>query len=216
MKRTLMFLLCLAFTFFGGALAVAADEISETGYVSTRDTSLRTLEEGREAALLNLPAGQELVVIERKIDEREGALVHVGLEVNEESGLPTDVWVREMDLSTDDWEIRSFSQEELIEILKKMTYCYRHVKLYLLKIGKVKSYLPGASAYMAASILPKHGFRRSGHSPASAQNGEVCVYSGGPAGHGHIEVKRNGKWWYGYGFINHPIRNRKFIACFVK
>jgi len=97
-----------------------------------------------------------------------------------------------------------------------MTYCYRYVKRYLLSIGKVKTYLPGTSAWEAAKILPKHGFRKTGHTPAKAKEGEVCVYSGGPKGHGHIEVKRNGKWWYGYGYLPQPIKNRKFIACFAK
>lgn len=97
-----------------------------------------------------------------------------------------------------------------------MTYCYRFVKMRLIQLGLVKSKLPGGSAYMAASILPQHGFSRTGRGPASAQINDVCVYSGGTGGHGHIEIKTARGWWYGYGYKSSPIRGRGFIACFSK
>lgn len=100
--------------------------------------------------------------------------------------------------------------------VERMTYCYRYVKKYLLKVGLVKVYLPGASAYMAAKILPKHGFKKVSRKPSQAINHDVCVYKGGPAGHGHIEVKRPQGWYYGYGFKKSPIKNRIFIGCFHK
>jgi hypothetical protein len=186
------------------------------GYRALRDTFLRTIDGGRPGLAVSLPRGIELVVIETKQDEAQGDLVHLGLD--QDPSLPAEIWVRAQDLETSDIIAYDFSGSDSgdIELWKRMTYCYRYVKKYLLQTGQVKTYLPGGSAYQAASILPKHGFRRTGHSPASAQNGEVCVYSGGPQGHGHIEVKRNGKWWYGYGFISHPIQNRRFIACFAK
>lgn len=100
--------------------------------------------------------------------------------------------------------------------VERMTYCYRYVKKYLLKVGLVKVYLPGASAYMAANILPKHGFKKVARKPAQAIVHDVCVYKGGPSGHGHIEVKTSKGWYYGYGYKKSPIKNRIFIGCFHK
>ncbi|MCC6138837.1 MAG: hypothetical protein IT287_09400 [Bdellovibrionaceae bacterium] len=100
--------------------------------------------------------------------------------------------------------------------IARMTYCYRYVKKYLLKIGLVKTYLPGASAYQAATILPKHGFKKVSRTPSQAIVNDVCVYKGGPSGHGHIEIKTSKGWYYGYGYKAAPIKNRIFIGCFHK
>jgi hypothetical protein len=224
--RTLMFLVCLSLFLCGTAwanesetrahLTEEAGEYPLKGFRALRDTSITSVEGGRTGPAISISRGLELVMIETKRDDALGTLVRLGFD--QDLGLPTEVWVREQDLQTADFIPYDFSRlsDDEIDLWKRMTYCYRFVKRYLLQTGQVKTYLPGASAYQAASILPKHGFRRTGHNPASARNGEVCVYGGGPQGHGHIEVKRNGKWWYGYGYINHPIRNRKFIACFAK
>lgn len=203
----------------------AAVDFSSTGFVLREEVVLSPV--GNEAVKpFTLPPGTELAVIGEKKDEQGNRLLHIGLDVQEGSELPSDLWVSERDLPdaalepyapADENEMshEDMSQEDY-EILKKMTYCYRYVKQYLLQTGKVKVYLPGVSAYQAASILPKHGFRRTGNTPRTAKNGEVCVYSGGPQGHGHIEVKRNGKWWYGYGYKANPISGRRFMACFYK
>lgn len=99
---------------------------------------------------------------------------------------------------------------------KGMTYCYRFVKIRLQKLGLVRGYLPGGSAYMAAKHLPKHGFKRTQRGIQSARVNDVCVYSGGPQGHGHIEMRTAGGWWYGYGVKSKPMSGRRFIACFSK
>jgi len=102
--------------------------------------------------------------------------------------------------------------------VRKMTYCYRYVKARLLKMGLVKIYLPGVSAYSAATTLPKHGFRKTGRGRNKARTNDVCVYSGGNGGNGHIEIKVAGGWWYGYGVKPDPIslNGRKLITCFYK
>lgn len=177
------------------------------------------LQGGLQNQRVELPLGTEIAIIEERLDSNEGLLRRIGVEIPGEPAFSSlDIWVRASDL-----EESSLDQIHLLDGIEtsdfevfKQTYCYRYVKLYLLKIGKVKTYLPGGSAYMAASILPKHGFRRTGHSPWNAREGEVCVYAGGPQGHGHIEVKRNGKWWYGYGYKSKPISNRRFLGCFNK
>ncbi|MCB9072536.1 MAG: hypothetical protein H6623_02865 [Bdellovibrionaceae bacterium] len=104
---------------------------------------------------------------------------------------------------------------ETIDV-SRMTYCYKYVKLYLLKKKLVSVYLPGGSAYMAASILPKYNFARVSRGPSQAIVHDVCVYKGGPAGHGHIEVKTSQGWYYGYGYKSASIKNRIFIGCFHK
>jgi hypothetical protein len=180
-----------------------------------------------------IPEGTSVSVIETKVDPQHGTIVRLGIDADEDSALPSDLWVsldHALLAGLVQEEVGVEEEEEVEEDVgafenvkkavkkskKKMTYCYRYVKRYLMSTGKVKVYLPGNSAYMAAKTLPKHGFRNSGHTPANAKNGEVCVYSGGPKGHGHIEVKRDGKWWYGYGFSANSMKNRKFIACFIK
>lgn len=233
MKRTHQFLFCVALplvaisiagsekvgfesTAFAGQGGVEFAASSDAaGYLAVQDLRLNAISDNPEIdrKVVELAAGTELVLLEKKEDAVLGSLVRVGVDAGEESGVPSDFWIKEEEMHGGN--LLALNDGEM-SILKKMTYCYRYVKQYLLKTGQVKVYLPGESAYMAAKILPKHGFRNSGHSPSSAKNGEVCVYSGGPKGHGHIEVKRNGKWWYGYGFLDNPIRNRKFIACFVK
>lgn len=101
---------------------------------------------------------------------------------------------------------------------KKMTYCYRFVKIRLQKLGLVKGYLPGGSAYQAATILPKYGFKRTSRGVKGARKNDVCVYSGGNGGNGHIEIRTAGGWWYGYGAKLQPIslNGRRLIACFSK
>jgi hypothetical protein len=118
-----------------------------------------------------------------------------------------DLWVRAED----------FAQLVLREdVILRMTYCYRYVKKYLLSKGFVDVYLPGVSAYMAADILPKHGFNKVTRKPSQATTYDVCVYKGGPSGHGHIEVLDPKGWYYGYGYKSQPIKNRIFISCFYK
>ena len=239
MKRTQAFLVCVALPL--GLISLAGcgkstvseavaspvfqqeESFAATGFILNQATSLNVVAPGQaqDRAQVDLLEGAEIALLERKHDENLGELVRVGIDANEGSPLPNDFWVSASQLPAsiltpyapaDDAD---FAAED-VDALKKMTYCYRYVKQYLLKTGQVKVYLPGASAYMAANILPKHGFHNTGRSPSSAREGDVCVYAGGPQGHGHIEVKRSGKWWYGYGFLPNPIRNRRFLACFAK
>jgi hypothetical protein len=205
--------------------SVALD-FSQDSFLVTRAFEVPTYEKETLA-----PAGKiafapedELLILDKKFDAQLGNLVRIGLDTVDPSAseLERDFWVRERDLPTEmleqyvaPEEIED-SLEEALARKRRMTYCYRFVKKYLLSTGQVKTYLPGSSAYQAYSILPKYGFHKTGNSPASARNGEVCVYAGGPQGHGHIEVKRSGKWWYGYGYKNNPIANRRFLGCFAK
>jgi len=245
MKRTQRFLICVALPALAFSLAgcgsgdtepvnlahiepSTADNFASTGFVLNQELSLTAISDdpALDRRSINLEDGTEIAVIERKDDPEKGSLVHIGLDVEEESELPSDFWIRAEELPDsalipfappEDIEDTAVEQGDEVDFLRrKMTYCYRYVKQYLLKTGKVKVYLPGVSAWQAAGILPKHGFRKTGNTPARARNGEVCVYSGGPKGHGHIEVKRNGKWWYGYGFKANPIANRRFMGCFYK
>lgn len=227
-------------------------EGSGTNYELQSVSSLKIIEANGAEQLngtnLVLPEGAEITILESKMDPKLGAMVRIGIDSDEASDLPSDVWVLASDIPEnamiateesdydEDQLDESNSDDSLLDTSvidnkvkrtkgkkgkskgKKMTYCYRYVKQYLLQTGQVKVYLPGGSAHNAAAILPKHGFRKTGHTASSAQNGEVCVYRGGNGGNGHIEVKRNGKWWYGYGFKDHPItpRNHPFIGCYKK
>jgi hypothetical protein len=205
------------------AAAEQEESFAATGFVLNESTTLEVIAPGQtqDRSLLDLPAGTEIAILDRRTDKELGELVRIGLDINEDSPLLNDFWITASQLPESiltPYAPADDLNEESGDLFarRKMTYCYRYVKQYLLKTGQVKVYLPGASAYMAAKILPKHGFRNTGRSPSSARDGDVCVYAGGPQGHGHIEVKRGGKWWYGYGFLPNPIRNRRFLACFAK
>lgn len=165
-----------------------------------------------------LPRGTEVTVLETQEDPLLGTLLHLGVDSDDES-LPTDVWVSARDAEAAGLEIAPEGDYDDMDLLaRKMTYCYRYVKKYLIKIGKVKSYMPGASAYMAAKTLPQYGFRRTGLSPAQSKINDVCVYRGGRGGNGHIEVRVKGGWYYGYGIKKNPItrKNHPFIGCYRK
>jgi hypothetical protein len=176
-----------------------------------------------EQALV-IPAGTQVSVLENiVVDGKE--LVRLGLEYSDATlDQPQDLWISaeefaQADLSlVDDADPYDENGNETVSEFarKKMTYCYRYVKQYLLKHGMVNVYLPGGSAWMAAKELPKHGFTKTGRTPANAIVNDVCVYKGGPAGHGHIEIKLAQGWYYGYGYKKSPIKNRIFMGCFHK
>lgn len=219
-----------------GASAQVQEEVTSAGFSVEKNVAVSAVaapegvsDEGKLVStsdkIVNLPKGTELSVLETRYDAKLGELMHLGIDSDDES-LPADMWVKAtpelkaalaQNIMPTEITNSDEGEDSLVTVARKgMTYCYRYVKQYLIKTGKVKVYLPGNSAWMASRELPKHGFRLTGHSPATAANGEVCVYRGGPRGHGHIEVKINGKWWYGYGYIGHPIRNRVFIGCYAK
>lgn len=156
-----------------------------------------------------LRAGSQFTVLDRRQDPMYGEIVRIGIDIDEDDkATPNDIWVEASP------ELKAATQ--LTVELMNTFYCYRYVKRYLLSSGLVRSYLPGSYAAQAYSILPRYGFQITGHSPSTATVGEVCVYSGGPKGFGHIEVLRSKGWWYGYGYSRHPIQGRHFLACFEK
>jgi hypothetical protein len=183
----------------------------------------------------NVISGETMTILSAPMLTPVGAFVKVGLDV-EDTDVEAEVWVRVADLTAgrlltklEEGEIDEavalgdtdlFAATEVASRRgqrgrrRGVTLCYRYVKLYLLRTGKVRTYLPGGSAYMAAGVLPRHGFRRTGTGPGGARVGDVCVYRGGR--HGHIEVLTSGGWYYGYGYKSAPISNRRFVACFRK
>lgn len=193
-------------------LEPGAENFTENFHVTNQNVKVDSPEQS-----MVLPAGTSFVLLETKQDPILGKMARIGIDSDQVE--VSDLWIENPDelIAASSLE----SEADLLEgenftILKKQTYCYRYVKQYLLKTGQVNTYLPGSAAVQAYKILPKYGFRITGHGPNNALNGEVCVYSGGSKGYGHIEVKRNGSWWYGYGYISHPIRGRIFLACFSK
>lgn len=212
------------------SVETTTSDYSAADFVAKEDLTLRPVPAAGEAPTqVTLPAGTPVSVLETKVDAKAGTMVRLGIDAAEESGLPSDAWfpldgvllAGLLRVNGDENEDEADQKQGVIMKLSRaarggMTYCYRYVKRALLASGKVSSYLPGESAWMAASVLPKHGFRRTGSGPAGARDGDVCVYSGGPKGHGHIEIKRGGGWWYGYGVKSAPMQGRNFIACFTK
>lgn len=203
------------------------EAVRETIYEVNSDVTLNAkLGANDELQPVQISPGSAIAVIEESVD---GTWVRLGIQNTEEDST-LDVWVtsesmNSLDLSVlsdsdpydaDGNEITAQNELEQFSLRKKMTYCYKYVKLYLLNKGMVKSYLPGGSAYMAYNILPKHGFKKVSRKPANAIVHDVCVYKGGPAGHGHIEIKTSQGWYYGYGYKASPMKNRVFMGCFHK
>ncbi len=180
-----------------------------------------------------LPRGTGVTILETKQDERLGSLVHLGVDSDDPS-LPSDVWVKMSDSTlagfakVPEAEDAAFADARsddgsVVDVRGRrgrggMTYCYRYVKQYLMKVGLMKTYLPGGSAYMAAKTLPRYGFHKTGSGPESAQINDVCVYHGGRGNNGHIEVRVAGGWYWGYGIKPHSITrvNHPFLGCFRK
>lgn len=71
-------------------------------------------------------------------------------------------------------------------------WCYKYVKLALLKAGMVSKYLGGGSAIDAGPYLKKEGFvniMKEGIEPSDAPIGSILVFKVEANKHGHIEVK---------------------------
>jgi|GEM_PF-4836073 len=195
------------------ALFAAGNSAQAETFVTSND--LRTLDGS------SVRGGTAISILESR-----GNAVRLGVD-SDEAGQASEVWVSATDLmhsGIERVEEGDLEEESLAEDAarrrgkRKMTYCYRYVKLYLLERKKVRVYLPGVSAWMAAGELPKHGFRKIAGGPDSAKLNDVCVYRGGNGGNGHVEVRVRGGWYYGYGVKPKPIsrRNRPFIGCFRK
>jgi hypothetical protein len=159
-----------------------------------------------------------ITILGEQTDIRGDLLVHLGVDSND-LDVPSELWVRATELDTAALEKIEESADGLEALLaKKMTYCFRYVKQYLLKKKLVSRYLPGASAWMAKDSLPKEGFHRTGQGPSAARLNDVCVYTGGNGNNGHIEVMTSAGWYYGYGYNRAPIglNNHRLISCYTK
>lgn len=197
-------------------LSFASDEQEQIFYTVLHETSLKVKHHlNGDEQEHRLVSGMSFLWIEQQADDDGQLWFRLGLEAENFTALEeqeivsaiSEIWVRAEDF---------YKLDLLEDVVTRMTYCYRYVKKYLLKKGFVDTYLPGASAYMAATILPQHGFTKSKRTPLQAKTYDVCVYKGGPSGHGHIEVRDPQGWYYGYGYKKQPIQNRTFLGCFFK
>ena len=217
MKNISYLLIAFCLHYSESVFATPEEMISEDKYVVyqvTTDSTINAQSSKSEvtpsASPLFIEKNTHVVILEKTKDIHENNWVHIGLERSDSDDFSeSDFWILEKDLMS--LPLRWMGDDRL-----RMTYCYRYVKRYLLEHGIVDEYLPGASAYMAASILPKYGFYKTGRSPSQAIVHDVCVYKGGPSGHGHIEIRTPSGWYYGYGYKSQPIKNRVLISCFHK
>lgn len=159
-----------------------------------------------------------ITILGQQTDVRGDILIHLGVDSNDLQ-IPSELWIRATELENVSLEKIEENGDTLDALLaKKMTYCFRYVKQYLLKKKLVSRYLPGASAWMAKDSLPKEGYRRTGQGPSAARVNDVCVYTGGNGNNGHIEVMTPAGWYYGYGYSRAPIglNNHRLISCYTK
>jgi hypothetical protein len=212
-KKELRSLFFIVFVQFNATTLLAFNLEDEIYYTHQGESKVlvRSSLDSEKETLFHLNDGDILTLLDEKFDQEGELWFRVGREVKSslyiENAEGVDLWIRE----------DRFANLNIVEeILARVTYCYRYVKKYLLKKGFVDTYLPGASAYMAATILPKHGFSKVERKPQQAIKYDVCVYRGGPSGHGHIEVLDPQGWYYGYGYKKQPIKNRTFTGCFHK
>ena len=173
---------------------------------------------------LEIPKDSMFTVLGEQADVRGDILVHLGVDSNDVN-VPSEIWIRstEFEAATLEKLDNGVAVDDTTAVMdaylyKKMTYCFRYVKQYLLKKNLVSRYLPGVSAWMAKDSLPKEGFRKTGAGPGSARVNDVCVYSGGNGNNGHIEVLAPAGWYYGYGYSRAPIglNNHRLIGCYSK
>lgn len=220
--------------FVDGIYKVKADtSLFATKIVGVEDLELEDL----EGVTFDYPAGEK-IHIQQVFDPQFGALYKLTAIVNpDEDQFPTVIlltadqlkdaqieYLRDGSVATLEQEYSPYDETDVAAARsgqprrragKKIGSCYKMVKQYLLRKGMVRTYLPGGSAYMAAGILPRHGFSRTGTGPGGAQINDVCVYRGGWHGHGHIEVRVAGGWYYGPTSRN-SMKGRTFIGCFRK
>ena len=169
---------------------------------------------------VTIPVDSLFTVLEKAVDANGLPMVHVG--VDSDANVPSDFWARASEVDPSALVEMSEDQEQSgllgAQGVKGMTYCYKFVKMYLMKIGLVREYLAGGSAWMAKNALPAAGFHMNGRRPAQAQVNDVCIYYGGRGGNGHIEVRTAAGWYYGYGYKSAPITlvNHTLIGCYSK
>lgn len=212
MRRSISLVVLTGLLSFSFATQAETSELNENIYLAPTyyaksPAKIFTLEYGE----IEIPEGGVLTVIETLKTETGEELVRLGLDIEgaHPMSMISDFWIPVNELATPALML-------MAEIAARMTYCYRYVKLYLLKKGLVNSYLPGSSAWMAKDVLPKHGFRRTGRAPRNSRTLDVCVYYGGRGNNGHIEVLDPKGWYYGYGYFKSPISGRSLISCFSK
>lgn len=217
-----------AFTFASALFAVvilqssnAAAAVEGDAFLVTRSQIFHAEPSGQST---EVSAESMITVLGQQMDERGNLVVHLGVD-SDVSGAVSEFWVRASELETANLQaldqgvdVDQVEGQMSAFIQKKMTYCYRFVKLYLMKKGLVRGYLPGGSAWMAKNYLPSHGFRRLAGGPTAARLNDVCVYTGGNGNNGHIEVRTSSGWYYGYGNKSRPIslNNHRLIACYRK
>jgi hypothetical protein len=97
-----------------------------------------------------------------------------------------------------------------------VTHCFANVKKYLLQKHLVDERLKGGSAWMAGRDLVQRGFEKIEGGPAATEVNDICVYRGGWHKHGHVEVRVEKGWWYGYGIKPKPVVGRNLIGCYRK
>lgn len=204
---------------FQSARALATQE--GDAFLVTR-TQVFHAEPSGQSAEIN--AESMITVLGQKVDQQGNPLVHIGVDTDVVNA-PSDLWIRASELETAGLEaldqgvdVDPANGQVGALLQKKMTYCYRFVKMYLMKKGLVRGYLPGGSAWMAKNYLPSHGFHRLGGGPSASRVNDVCVYTGGNGNNGHIEVRTASGWYYGYGYKSSPIslNNHRLIACYRK
>ena len=142
MKKTGILFFSLALT--APAMAAQSYDFSQTGYVAVAPLQLPIVGMNGELnvptplSVLELPVGAEIAILELKSDPLLGDLIRLGLDTEESSGVPSDIWIRTSDLPLAGLvpyaPADSSQDESAFEVWKKkMTYCYRYVKQYLLQ-----------------------------------------------------------------------------------
>ena len=186
------------------------------------------------AKTFNLPPGSEFEVLGWAKDVRGTEIARLGLDVDAESGVPSELWVPKSDLK---WAFKAAPASDSLErnddfleyndsfldaldgntlqaMRRKkrggggMTYCYRDVKKTLLRMGICRRYASGSMAWQGYSILQRECGMRPVAFSKNLPAGAVCVSSGGrscgSSKCGHIAVKTGAGSWFGAGTRGSP------------
>lgn len=171
-------------------------------------------------------------------NKQYGEMALITLDSND-PGIPSQALIRVSDLnriaypeehpltSLDDVSLSEVDSDDVLaeNAARRRTRtpgCYRDVKNQLLRMGLVRTYPPGAAAWMGYSVLTRqYGFRPVAFSQ-NLPNGAVCVSEGGryQCGKkkcGHIAVKIGPHRWYGAGVFQNPLLSGHYgLRCVLK
>lgn len=127
-----------------------------------------------------------------------GYIVHLNIDSDPDSDVPSDFWVSILDLQNAQLEFHAFTKKK-----NGMTYCYRDVKNKAMKLGVCPHYCSGSEAWMGYRIMQRECGMKPVKYSTALPIGAVCFSTGqrmcGKRKCGHVMIKVARNRWFGAG-----------------